>query len=154
VKKIAGAGGETTYSSFVYQFSAFYNLLMTITVNKKDTSKAIYTFYNKEEKPISHFSIPQLSKFSDWLVPSYDYNDKKGQFMTLSPLESGDLDSYSKGFDLVIYNLKKGSSKIIIKGLKNEPLDFSPSGDACLFGNNFDKIINLKNKKMVNLVKG
>jgi hypothetical protein len=143
---------ETIFPS-VYQFSSFQNMLMTITVKEEDTSKAVYTFYSRNRKEIFHFSVPQLTNFSDWLVPYNDYNEKIDEFIVLTPLESSDADSYSKGFDMVNYNLKKHSSRVIFKGLKNEPLKFSPEGDACLYGNRFNKIINLKSKKIIELVK-
>lgn len=151
-KKLSMKDEKTLFSS-VYQFSAYRNMLMTITVNNDDPSKAEYSFYSKEKNQIYHFSIPQLSKFSDWLVPFYDYNEKKGQFITLSPVESGDVDSYSKGFDLIKYDLKKARNKLILKGLKNQPLEFSPSGEACLYGNNFENLINLNKKIIEDLVK-
>jgi hypothetical protein len=151
-KKLTGTAEETLFPS-VYQFSAFYNMLMTITVNKEDPSKAAYYFYDKDKKSIFHFSVPQLSKFSDWLVPFYDYNENKRQFISLTPLESGEVDSYTEGFDLNNYDLKKGSNELILKGLKNLPLEFSPSGEMCLYGNGFEKLINLKRKTIVDLVK-
>jgi hypothetical protein len=154
IKKNLKVNKEETIFPSVYQFSSFHNMLMTITVKDEDTSKAVYTFYSKNRKEIFHFLVPQLSKFSDWLVPYNDYNEKKGEFILLTPLESTDADTYSKGFDLVNYNVKEGSSRIILKGLTNEPLEFSPAGDACLYGNSFNKIINLKNNKMIELVKG
>jgi hypothetical protein len=125
---------------------------MAITVNKEDPTLATYSFYKTGRKEIFHFSTPQLSRFSDWLVPFYDFNEKNGEFITLSPLESGDADSYSKGFNLIIYNLKKQTSKTLLKGLKNEPLKCSPSGNDCLYGNNFEKIIDFNEKKIINIV--
>jgi hypothetical protein len=152
-KKLGDEKEKTVFPS-VYQFSAFHNVLMTITVNEQDQSKAFYSFYDKEITPIFTFSIPQLTKFSDWLVPFYDYNESTGQFITLRPLKSDSVDSYSEGFELVSYNLMKRSKKLILSGLKNEPLSISPLGDACLYGNQLEKIINLKTKKIYQLTKG
>ncbi|MGG1679828.1 hypothetical protein ACIFOT_29540 [Neobacillus sp. NRS-1170] len=134
-------------------FSTFRNLLMTITVNKQDQSRAVYSFYDQRNKEIYSFSIPQLTKFSDWLVPFYDYNESKRQFITLQPLSSGEIDSYSSGFQLALYDVKKGSNKVIMEGLDNEPITISPSGDALLFGNSFENIIDLKAKKIYKMIK-
>jgi hypothetical protein len=146
-------GIEKTVFPKVFQFSTFRDLLMTVSVDEQNQSMATYSFFDKEIKKLFTFSIPQLRKFSDWLVPFYDYNERMGQFITLSPLESGEVDSYSEGFQLLIYNPKKGSNKLIMEGLENEPINFSPSGDAILYGNRFEKIIDIKAKKIYELIK-
>ncbi|MDQ0197305.1 YqgU-like beta propeller domain-containing protein [Neobacillus ginsengisoli] len=151
--KELGDEKEKTISPAVFQFTAFRHLLLTITVNEQDKSKAIYSFYDKEKRPISTFTIPQLTTYSDWLVPFNDYNDKKQEFISFRPLKSTEFDSYTEGYQLVSYDLKKGSSKLILGALKNEPLNFSPSGEACLYGNSFEKVIDLKAKKIYELIK-
>jgi hypothetical protein len=152
MKKL-GDNKERTISPAVFQFTAFRHLLLTITVNQQDQSKAIYSFYDKEKRPITTFTVPQLTKYSDWLVPFNDYNDKKQEFISFRPLKNTEVDSYTEGFQLVSYDLKKGSSKLILAGLKNEPINFSPSGEASLYGNSFEKIIDLKAKKIYEIIK-
>lgn len=144
---------EQTLFPKVFQFSTFRHLLMTITVNDQDQTKATYSFFDKQNKEIFTFSIPQLTKFSDWLVPFYDFNEQKGQFMTFKPLNSGEVDSYRGGFELMAYYLKKGSSERIMTGLENEPINFSPSGEALLYGNRYEKIIDIKGRKIYKLIK-
>ncbi|WP_223591388.1 hypothetical protein [Neobacillus bataviensis] len=134
-------------------FSTFRHLIMTVTVSKQDQSKAAYSFYDQSKNEIFSFSIPQLTNFSDWLVPFYDYDENKGQFITLQPLSSGEFDSYRSGFQLVLYDVKKGSKKVIMEGLENEPITISPSGDALLFGNSLENIIDLKAKKKYMMIK-
>jgi len=146
-------GTEKTVLPSVIQFSPFHNLLMTVSVNEQDQSMATYSFFDKEMTKLFTFSIPQLTKFSDWLVPFFDYNEQKKQFITFSPRTSGELDSYSEGFQLLSYDLKKGSSKLIMEGLKNEPINFSPSGEALLYGNRFEKMIDINAKKIYELIK-
>lgn len=152
IKKLGNEKEKTVFPE-VFQFSTFQNVLMTITVNDQDQSKANYSFFDKEIKPIFNFSIPQLSKFSDWLVPFYDYNVSKSQFITFRPLRSGESDSYTEGFELVSYDLIKGRNTLILDRLENEPLTLSPTGEACLYGNLFEKIIDLHAKKIYTLVK-
>jgi len=146
-------GTEKTVLPSVIQFSPFHNLLMTVSVNEQDQSMATYSFFDKEMTKLFTFSIPQLTKFSDWLVPFFDYNEQKKQFITFSPRTSGELDSYSEGFQLLSYDHKKGSSKLIMEGLKNEPINFSPSGEALLYGNRFEKMIDINAKKIYELIK-
>ncbi|MEH7109501.1 hypothetical protein [Bacillus sp. JJ1764] len=151
--KDLNTGEEKTLFTEVMQISTFKNLLMTITVEKKDQSEAVYSFYNKELEKVYMFSIPQLSKYSDWLVPFYDYSEKKGQFITLEPKTSGEADTYMDGFNLVSYKLQPANKKTILEGLKNEPLSFSPSGEFLLYGNSFEKIISVNTKKIYALTK-
>ncbi len=101
----------------ISQFSAFQNLLMTITVDEKDQSKAIYSFYNKELKRIFTFSIPQLTNYSNWLVPFNDYSERRNLFITFKPLKSGEADSYSDGFELVSYAFTNGKKQLMMSGI-------------------------------------
>lgn len=153
IEKNLGSGSEKTIFPSAIQFAAFPNLLMTISVNKQDQSLATYSFSDQRQKEIFTFSIPQLTNFSDWLVPYYDYNNKTGQFITFQPLKSGEIDSYADGFQLAKYDLKKGTSKVIMDGLINEPINISPTGEAILYGNSFEKMIDLKTQKIYELIK-
>jgi hypothetical protein len=152
-KNLSDEKERTIIPSAIY-FSAFRDFLLSITVNEHDSSKAAYSFYDNEQKPIYTFSIPQLTNYSDWLVPFYDYSESKKQFYTFRPLASGEADSYSKGFELVVYDLQNKNEKLIMEGMKNEPISLSPSGEACLYGNNLEKMIDLKTKKVYQLIKG
>ncbi|WP_413308791.1 hypothetical protein AA0X95_10985 [Bacillus sp. 1P10SD] len=146
-------GKEKTVLPEVIQFSTFPNLLMTVSIKNDDSSMAAYTFFDEKMKEVFAFSIPQLTKFSDWLVPFYDYAENRGQFITFKPLNSGEVDSYKEGFELVSYNIKKKKSDLIMEDLDNEPILFSPSGNALLYGNRLEKIIDLKTKEIYELIK-
>ncbi|WP_180960420.1 YqgU-like beta propeller domain-containing protein [Neobacillus cucumis] len=145
--------GEKTVFSKVIQFSAYRDMLMNVAVNEKETSMADYSFFDKEKKEMFRFSQPQLKKFSDWLVPFYDYSEQKKQFLTFTPFSSGDADTYTDGFELMRYDLKKGTSDLILGGLDNVPISFSPSGDTALLGNSYEKIIDLNKKEIYDLMK-
>lgn len=144
---------EVLAFSKIFQYSAFKNVLMTITVTEKDQSKAKYSFFDQKMQPIFSFSVPQLTKYSDWLVPYYDYNEYNKLFITFRPMNSMAADTYTEGFQLVSYNLVNGEDSVILEGLNNEPLTCSPSGKSCLYGNRFEKIIDLSTKKVEKLVK-
>ncbi len=146
-------GKDQTFFSKVYQFSTFPNTLMTITVNENDKSKAVYSFYDQTLNSINSFKLPQLAKYSDWLVPYYDYFEKNKQFWTFRPKKSTNVDSYTEGFQLGSYDLKSGKFTVILEGMNNEPILLSPNGEVCLYGNRFEKIIDLKTKKITKLVK-
>jgi hypothetical protein len=144
---------EKTVFQSVFQFSAYPNILMTIKANEKDKKNSTYSFFNNEIRPIFSFSIPQLTNFSDWVIPSNDFIESKNKFITFMPLESTESDTYTEGFNLVSYNLLNGKKELILKGMENQPLICSPQGEACLYGNSLEKIIDLKGKKIIKLVK-
>lgn len=148
-------GGTVEKALFpaIYQFSTYQNLLLAISANATENAQAIYSFFDQDMNEIFTFTSPLLSKFSDWLIPYYDYNAAKNQFAALKPVKSGEADAYRDGFDLEIYNLKEHSSKIIMSGLENEPIQFSPSGKTLLYGNSFEKIIDLSKKQIIELIK-
>lgn len=144
-------GSEQTLFPKVFQFSAFKSMIMTITVIDKEEAK--YSFYDQNLHLIHSFTMPQLTTYSDWLVPNYDFSEKQKKLITLRPLRSTNADTYKEGFQLTSFDLTKGSSKVLFKGLDNDPLALSPSGDACLYGNRFEKIMDLTTKKITDIVK-
>jgi hypothetical protein len=152
VSKNLGYEEEETILPEVFQFSTFQDVLMTIGVNKQDTLQSSYSFYNKEMELLFSFSMPQLSMYSGWFVPSYDYNRNNGEFITFKPLRSGEADSYSEDFQLVSYDINKGTNTLILEGMNHEPIKFSPSGKALLYGNQFEKIIDIEGKKIYEVI--
>ena len=138
----------------VFHFSAFKDRLLTISLKDNNTKNAIYSFYDSNLTEILTFSMPQLAKFSGWLVPFYDYNEKTNQFITLKPLKSGEADTYNEGFQLVSYQLEKQETngKVIIDRLENAPINCSPEGNYCLYGNRFEKVIDLNSKKIYSII--
>lgn len=152
VTKNLGFEEEKTIIPEVFQFSTFQDILMTMGVSKQDPLQSHYSFFNKEMDPLFSFYMPQLSMYSGWFVPSYDYNINNGEFITFKPLRSGEADSYSEDFELVSYDINKGTNTLILEGMKHEPIKFSPSGKALLYGNQFEKIIDIKGKKIYEVI--
>jgi hypothetical protein len=137
----------------ILQFSTYHNMLLAISANATDNPQATYSFFDQDLTEVFTFTSPLLSRFSDWLIPYYDYDAVKRQFAALKPKKSVEADAYMDGFDLEIYDIKNQSSRVIMSGLENEPLQFSPSGEALLFGNRFEKVIDLPKKKIIELIK-
>lgn len=138
----------------VFQLFLFRDVLLTVSIDIGHEEQAIYTFQTNRLKPLFTFTIPHLTKFSDWLVPYHDYNDKERSFITLRPVSSGSVDTYEEGFELVQYHLNGDKEEVILEGLENKPLSCSPDGTYCLYGYQFEKLINLETKEMVSLVEG
>jgi hypothetical protein len=152
VSKKLGYEEEEILSPEVFQFSTFKDVLMTIGVNEQDILQSSYSFYTKGMESLFSFSMPQLSMYSGWFVPSYDYNLRNGEFITFKPLRSGEADSYSEDFQLVSYNINKGTNTLILDGMKHAPIKFSPSGKALLYGDQFEKIIDINGKSIYEVI--
>lgn len=144
--------GEQLDFANVFKLFSFNDILLTISVVDSNQDKAVYTFYSNQLKALQEFTIPQLTSFSDWLIPYHDFNHKKKQFITLSPVTSGEADIYQDGFQLVKFNLDDGKKSVLLEDIDNCPISISPDGKYCLFGNQLESIINLDLKTINELV--
>jgi hypothetical protein len=142
---------EKEVLSSIFQMDAFKRSIMTIKIDQDPLSEASYHFYDQELKLIGSFKTPVLTRFSDWLIPYYDYNEKKNTFISFQPIENGEVSTYNQGFQLFKYELNRNEKKSIMEGLENEPLSCSPEGDVCLYGYYFEKLIDLDRKIVIKL---
>lgn len=145
-------GNKQTLLNDVFQLNSFQNMFLAISVDEANKDEAIYTFFTKKFKKIISINMPHLSKYSDWLVPFNDFNSKNNTFITFRPISSGEADVYKEGFQLVSYQLGNGKEEVLFDQMKNEPISCSPNGKMCLYGNQFEKLFILNEKKIVQLV--
>lgn len=150
---ISDATGEELEFSNIFQLYSFKDVVLMISVDKDDKEKAVYTFLSNRFKKLTSFTIPQLTEFSDWLVPFCDFSQSKNQFLTFRPLSSGEVDTYKDGFQLVQYHLDSKEENVLLEGMENKPISLSPNGNLCLYGFQLENIIDLQSKKIVPLVK-
>ena len=142
---------EKNVFSSIFHMDAFKRSIMTIKIDQDPMSEASYSFYNQELNSIGSFKAPTLTRFSDWLIPYYDFNEKKNMFISFQPMENGEVSTYNQGFQLFKYELNRNEKKSIMEGLENEPLSCSPAGDVCLYGYYFEKLIDLDRKIVLKL---
>ncbi|MBS4191286.1 hypothetical protein KHA94_13940 [Bacillus sp. FJAT-49705] len=152
VKKSINEQNEKMLLEDVYYAKAAKDLIMTITVNSSASDEAVYTFLSKDLQELSSFTVPHLTRYSDWLVPYFDF-DAENQLFTLQPLLSTEADLYRDGFQLWSFDAVKGEKEMVMENLKNEPLNCSPDGKYCLYGFNFEKLIDIQSKKVLPLIK-
>ncbi|CAM3805557.1 TolB family protein [Mesobacillus zeae] len=145
--------GQKEIAPAVYHVDTSKKWVLSISDEKSEPGMAAYHLYNKKMKKVSGINVPQLSTFSGWLVPSYAFIDNDDTFLYFSPVESGEADLYNKGFILKEYSMKTKKQSNVLKDVPNEPLSCSPSGDYCLYGHNFEKLINLREKTVTTLMK-
>ncbi len=153
VRKDLSSEAEKEVLSNIFQLDTFKGTVMTIQMDQDQMSDAVYHYYDQELNSIGAFHTPKLTRFSDWLIPYYDYNEKENTFISFQPLHSGEESTYNEGFQLFKYQLNHSESKPIpiMEGLENEPLSCSPERSLCLYGYYFEKLIDLESKLVIQL---
>ncbi|MFD6440430.1 hypothetical protein ACFWDG_11595, partial [Peribacillus sp. NPDC060186] len=73
--------------------------------------------------------------------------------ITFIPNESKDADQYEGRFTLTKLNWEKGTQEELMKDMENEPLSCSLDGSLCLYGYQFEKIIDMKTHQIQRLFK-
>ncbi|PLR89498.1 hypothetical protein CVD19_23760 [Bacillus sp. T33-2] len=152
VKRGLTNGSPETIRPDVYHLDSFGKQMLAVSVDEKDQGNAVYNIFSEDFQVLATIKNPQLSSFSGWLVPYYDMMENGGSFIYLRPLYSGEADMYGDGFQLVRYDLKSKAQKKLFEGLENEPLSCSPGGTMCLYGNQLEKLLDLKAGEMVLLI--
>ena len=149
-KDLSSQEEKEVFSSIFYM-DAFKRSILTVKIDQDSGSEATYHFYDQELNSTGSVKTPVLTRFSDWLIPYYDYNEKKKTFITFQPLQNGEVNTYNQGFRLVKYEWDHNEKEPIMEGLENEPLSCSPSGNVCLYGFYFEKLIDLESKTITKL---
>lgn len=151
-KALNGDGADSLMLDVIH-FKKMKQVLMTIQVETEKQDRGTYAFYDSTNKPIHSFSVPLLKSFSDWVIPSYDIIEKNKEFITFIPNESKDADQYEGRFTLTKFNWAKGTQEELMKDMENEPLSCSLDGNLCLYGYQFEKIIDMKTHQIQRLFK-
>lgn len=140
------------YLANLYYVDTIGEYHMTIEPESGNEQNGHYTFYKNDQEELFSYSTPHLTRYSDWLVPYYDYIDSTSTFLTFEPLYSTEADVYFDGFQLISHDLKTGESMIIHEGMENEPISCSPNGRVCLIGYYFEKLLNIESKEMIQVI--
>lgn len=150
VKQSIDGNNETLVEEDIFQFDAAKDRLMTITVPANQSDQAMYTFMDNQFKKLSSFSVPHLTRFSDWLVPYYDWTPRG--IITFQPLYSAESDMYAGGFQLISVDRETGNKEVLFEDMENAPLSCSPDGKACLTGFYLEELIMTDRKEVIRLV--
>ncbi|MCM3704534.1 MULTISPECIES: YqgU-like beta propeller domain-containing protein [Cytobacillus] len=150
VKQSIDGHNETVVQEDIFQFDAAKDRLMTITVPANQSDQAMYTFMDNHFKKLSSFSIPHLTRFSDWLVPYYDWTPRG--IITFQPLYSAESDMYAGGFQLISVDSETGEKEVLFEDMENAPISCSTDGKACLTGFYLEELIMTDRKEVIRLV--
>ncbi len=136
----------------VYRFDVLGNKLMTINVPTNRPDIMEYHFYDQNLEQYSTIVTPNLTQYTDWLIPFYDYMDSNHVFLSFVPKKHESADSYKEGFQLISFNLQENTKKVIIDQLDNKPISCAPNGKYCLYGHLFEQLLDLDSAKIFNLI--
>ncbi|WP_053364096.1 hypothetical protein [Bacillus sp. FJAT-27251] len=150
-KRILGTQTEHTILGGVHHLEGSGNLVLAVQTSETDSGMAAYHFIDSRSGERNSFEVMQLSAFSGWLVPFYDFDTAKS-FVYFRPLYSGEADLYGAGFTLSSYSLEEGTEKTLMEGMENEPINCAPDGKYCLYGFQLEKLINLEDKQIIDLI--
>ena len=144
LKSLSGAISDRVVLDEVYRFDVFSNLIMAIKV-PDDHDQLEYYFYDPvADVNVADMKVPSLTQYSDWLVPFYDYIEKEHRFITFSAKSHGNADTYGDDFNLIELNLTNHTETVLFDDLKNKPITCSPDGMHCLYGYQFEQILDLE----------
>jgi hypothetical protein len=144
---------EEALMTSVHHVDSSKEYILAVSTSEHDAEQSIYSILNTEFKKTAEFGVHHLTAFSSWLVPYYDFIDRKEKLMYLHPIRSGEADLYDEGFVLTEYSLENNKGKQLLTDLENEPISCSPNGTLCLYGYQYEKIIDLTEREIISLVK-
>ena len=143
-------GREKTLMDAAHFLGASKSTLFAVQTNQ-DAGTAVYHFFKDGADTVQKLEVPQLSSFSGWIVPEYEWLEEGEEFLHFQPLENGEADLYSKGFNLVKYSILTGKQEVLIEGIDNAPVACSPDGEKCLYGFQFETLIDLETGATIEL---
>jgi hypothetical protein len=143
---------EDTIMNSVHHVDSSKEYVLAVSTSEQDSKQSIYSIFNRKFVKSTEFEVHHLTAFSSWLVPFYDFIDREKKLIYLHPIRSGEADLYDEGFVLTEYSFENNKGKQLFNDLENEPISCSPSGTLCLYGYQFEKIIDLKEKEIISLV--
>ncbi|WP_345774257.1 hypothetical protein [Cytobacillus sp. S13-E01] len=138
----------------IVYFATYKDFLLSISNDAEDNSIGVYRFYKPGSmEKLNEVKIPLLTDYSKWFVPYHEYVTSKKQFYTFEPSESASYDTYIKKFELVSYSIESEETEVILSKTDNLPINCSPNGYFCLYGYQFEKLIDINGKEIKELIK-
>ncbi|XXM73752.1 hypothetical protein ACQ0QQ_07645 [Lysinibacillus sphaericus] len=146
-------GKKETIDTKSVHFERFPRFLLSVHAKEEKDDEFIYQFINENGEVLSEFQSALLSRYSDWFIPFYDMIDDKDELITFKANEAGSFDTYSGTFSLGKWDVMGGSEETLMPDLAAEPIQCSPNGSLCLYGNQLEKIIDIDDASIIELVK-
>lgn len=137
---------ETLISEQVVANTNYRNLLTTIEL-VDENGKAFVRFYDREnQEQLAEMPTRLVALYSDWSIPYHDLDKIENLYYIFEVNEE------KNDFSLVSFSPKTNVKKVIFEAIENFPLKISPSGEFALYGPRFEKIIDLRNHSLEELI--
>lgn len=144
---------ESFFPSVYYYDWLAQTYLFTITVPESDETTFQYRFYTDENSnPMYQLDMPNLTQFTDWIVPFYTFTEQDEMFYTFVPEHHGIIDTYGGTFALKQYDLEQQIEKTLFDSLENKPISCDGTSNLCLYGYQFEQIIDLEELNITSLI--
>lgn len=137
---------ETIISENVVANTNFQNLLTTIELTDENGT-AVVRFYDIEDQnKVAEMPTRLVALYSDWSIPYHDFDIIENLYYMFEVNEE------KNDYSLVSFSPKTSEKKTVIDSIENFPIKLSPNGEFALYGPRFEKIIDLKNKTIKELI--
>ncbi|MCG7345137.1 hypothetical protein MHZ92_13405 [Sporosarcina sp. ACRSL] len=133
---------EMTDIENVIYFDAFEDRF--VIVQSIDANSFTYSVREHDGSVIFHWTMPAVSNYSEWIVPSIEWLDQD-RLIVKGADKSGQLDEMGSGYN--VYLIEDGTIQLILKGLDAGPIKCTPSGRYCLNGYTLEELIDVETKK-------
>jgi len=138
---------ETELSALgkVIYFDTYEDSILTAQVS--DDENALFTLSEETGTVLSSWKMPVASNFDEWVIPDISWLSQS-ELVTLTLSKAEMLDGVDESsYELVIINGSK--IDVLAKDVPVGPLRCSPDKGKCLYGQNKESLIDLKNKNIV-----
>jgi hypothetical protein len=146
-------GKKEIIDSSSIHFEQFPGFLLSVHAGEEAVPAFSYQFISDTGEVLAQYEADLLSRYSDWFIPYYDMIDKREELITFQANNTGSFDTYSGTFSLKRWNVPEGSTKTLFEDLPLDPIQCSPQGLYCLYGKQLEKVINLNNPSIIQLLK-
>ncbi|MBM7701538.1 hypothetical protein [Metabacillus iocasae] len=116
-----------------------------ITIEEND-GVGTYTFWDSSFEKVDKLTLPIITEYDGPLIPYSQMDPSEQLFYTFKS-------NSSKQFDFIVYSLEHSKVETLIEGIENMPLKLSPDGKISLIGYQFEQVIKINEKTIMDLVK-
>ncbi|EUJ31765.1 lipoprotein [Listeria floridensis FSL S10-1187] len=142
---------ESLILANILQFATNRDLL--ITMERSNRADAVtYDFHTTGFQTISKYEMPREYDELGTFIPYFDLNFSKKMFASFEPYKSRKLKTLQGEYKLIVINPLTGKKSTVMELLDNRPLLSSPNGKYLLYGYQFERVIDVKQKKMSELI--
>ncbi|MBO8156101.1 MAG: hypothetical protein H0Z32_06565 [Bacillaceae bacterium] len=135
-------------------FASSRKHFMFLPGNLQDDKLAFYFYQKENPEELLEFQIEKLHSNSEYhWIPPFDWLPAENVFITFSPEHMGSLYDYDNQFNLIALQLESGTKEIITEVQTLSDINCSQLTSMCLVGSQYEKLINIENRKMYDILK-